>query len=446
MGRLDADDGELAARFRSMDEASRRRFACSMVRFALKECDPPVALPPTAEQLLGKGGIATRAAAGRARPPRRGSRGARERRGPDPPRAGGRRRPLRALAAAARARGGALRGHARQPLAPGRARGGAAAGMPLTGGGRGRHRVASRAMNELPVRRNTLLLSASLAANSAMLQLSAAVASLTLVLVHRRRPAARARPGDRARLGRAGRAAGGPRDGPLRPRAGARGRVRDRRRSAARSPAWAAELESAPVVLVGLLVRRRGERDGAARPHRGRRHVPARAAGARHRARALRRRVRRDPRPARVQPAARRPRARRRLAGAAVVVSVAFMAVAFVLVLFVRPDPKRIGEMLHTAGDEEAAADRTAAPLREIVAPARACSRRCVAGQASFAVMVGIMTLTGSVVVDHHHHARPQRVPDHRRARVRDVRARARDRHADRPHRPQAVARRRAAA
>jgi hypothetical protein len=60
MGRLDADDGELAARFRSMDEASRRRFACARVRFALKDCDPPVALPPTAEQLLGKGGIATR--------------------------------------------------------------------------------------------------------------------------------------------------------------------------------------------------------------------------------------------------------------------------------------------------------------------------------------------------------------------------------------------------
>ena len=60
MGRLDADDGELAARFRSMDEASRRRFACAMVRFALKDCDPPVALPPSAEQLLGKGGIATR--------------------------------------------------------------------------------------------------------------------------------------------------------------------------------------------------------------------------------------------------------------------------------------------------------------------------------------------------------------------------------------------------
>ena len=39
------------------------------------------------------------------------------------------------------------------------------------------------APTDLPIRRNTLLLSASLAANSGMLQLSAAVASLTLVLV-----------------------------------------------------------------------------------------------------------------------------------------------------------------------------------------------------------------------------------------------------------------------
>jgi hypothetical protein len=35
----------------------------------------------------------------------------------------------------------------------------------------------------LPIRRNTILLAASLAANSAMLQLSAAVATLTVVLV-----------------------------------------------------------------------------------------------------------------------------------------------------------------------------------------------------------------------------------------------------------------------
>ncbi|MGH3007665.1 MAG: MFS transporter, partial [Gaiellaceae bacterium] len=38
-------------------------------------------------------------------------------------------------------------------------------------------------MNELPIRRNTLLLSAALAMNSGMLQLSAAVATITFVLV-----------------------------------------------------------------------------------------------------------------------------------------------------------------------------------------------------------------------------------------------------------------------
>src|SRR5919108_2839785 len=37
--------------------------------------------------------------------------------------------------------------------------------------------------SRLPIRRNTLLLAASLAVNSAMLQLSAAVATLTVVLV-----------------------------------------------------------------------------------------------------------------------------------------------------------------------------------------------------------------------------------------------------------------------
>ena len=43
--------------------------------------------------------------------------------------------------------------------------------------------VAAVTPQELPIRRNTYLLSAALAANSGMLQLSAAVASLTLVLV-----------------------------------------------------------------------------------------------------------------------------------------------------------------------------------------------------------------------------------------------------------------------
>jgi MFS family permease len=82
--------------------------------------------------------------------------------------------------------------------------------------------------------------------------------------------------------------------------------------------------------------------------------------------------------------------------------SVAFMAVALVLVLFVRPDPKRIGELLHTHAEEPG--DRIAAPLREIVRRPGVLPS-LIAGQASFAVMVGIMTLTGSVVVDHHHHA-----------------------------------------
>lgn len=77
-----------------------------------------------------------------------------------------------------------------------------------------------------------------------------------------------------------------------------------------------------------------------------------------------------------------------------------FMAVALALVLAVRPDPRRIAEVLHTRDD---GADRSAVPLAELlrrpgVIPA------LLAAQASFGVMVGVMTLTGAVVVDHHHH------------------------------------------
>src|SRR5829696_8614231 len=78
-----------------------------------------------------------------------------------------------------------------------------------------------------------------------------------------------------------------------------------------------------------------------------------------------------------------------------------FMLVALVLVLCVRPDPKKIAELLHT-GDP--AAQAPAAPLREIVRRPGAIPA-LLAGQASFAVMVGVMTLTGSIVVDHQHHA-----------------------------------------
>ena len=78
-----------------------------------------------------------------------------------------------------------------------------------------------------------------------------------------------------------------------------------------------------------------------------------------------------------------------------------FMVVGLVLVLLVRPDPKRIAELIAARDDESAPAP--AAPLGEIlrrpgVPPA------LLAAFASFAVMVGVMNLTGYVVVDDHGH------------------------------------------
>jgi len=76
--------------------------------------------------------------------------------------------------------------------------------------------------------------------------------------------------------------------------------------------------------------------------------------------------------------------------------------VALVITLFVRPDPKRIGELLATHRNDPP--PEAAAPLREIlrrpgVVPA------LIAALASFSVMVSVMNLTGYVVVEHHHHA-----------------------------------------
>ena len=59
MSRLDTDDGELATQFRSLDEASRRRLACGMVRTALAEQRPPLTLPQQTIALLSTGGTAT---------------------------------------------------------------------------------------------------------------------------------------------------------------------------------------------------------------------------------------------------------------------------------------------------------------------------------------------------------------------------------------------------
>jgi len=73
--------------------------------------------------------------------------------------------------------------------------------------------------------------------------------------------------------------------------------------------------------------------------------------------------------------------------------------VALVLVMLVRPDPKRIAEILSPAGHDAP----PPAPLREIlvrpgVRPAM------LAALASFGVMVSVMNLSGYVVVEHHHH------------------------------------------
>ena len=257
-------------------------------------------------------------------------------------------------------------------------------------------------MSQLPVRRNTLLLSASLAANSAMLQLSAAVASLTLVLVIGvdqllglgpaivlASGALAALPAGRAmdRFGRVPVLAAGFATGGL---GGALAGL-------------GSKLESAPIVLAGLLCV--GAASGTAllaRTAAGDMYPPER------RARGIALVLFGAVFGAILGPLVFSPLlAGRALDGDSLALlwwsSVAFMAVALALVLFVRPDPKTIGEILHTAG-EAPAEDRAAAPLREIVRRPGVLPA-LVAGQASFAVMVGIMTLTGSVVVDHHHHA-----------------------------------------
>jgi MFS family permease len=257
--------------------------------------------------------------------------------------------------------------------------------------------------DELPIRRNTLLLSASLAANSGMLQLSAAVASLTLVLVVGvdgllglgpaivlASGALAALPAGRAmdRFGRVPVIATGFATGGL----------------GGTLAGLGSKLDSAPVVLVGLVCV--GAASGTAllaRTAAGDMYPPER------RARGIALVLFGAVFGAILGPLVFSPLlADRELDGDALALlwwsSVGFMAVALVLVLLVRPDPKRIGELLDAGEEDEALTARTAAPLREIVRRPGVIPA-LVAGQASFAVMVGIMTLTGSVVVDHHHHA-----------------------------------------
>jgi MFS family permease len=77
------------------------------------------------------------------------------------------------------------------------------------------------------------------------------------------------------------------------------------------------------------------------------------------------------------------------------------MVVGLALVLMVRPDPKTIAERLHfDAGGGE---HEPAAPTREILRRPGVLTA-LVAAIASFAGMVSVMNLTGYLVIDHGHH------------------------------------------
>jgi MFS family permease len=81
--------------------------------------------------------------------------------------------------------------------------------------------------------------------------------------------------------------------------------------------------------------------------------------------------------------------------------------VALALVQFVRPDPKKIAEIIG-ARDEGTAF--TAAPLRELVRRPGVIPAM-LAALASFGGMVSVMNLTGYVVVEHHHHSQESVFP-----------------------------------
>ena len=124
----------------------------------------------------------------------------------------------------------------------------------------------------------------------------------------RDRGTARPRPGDLPHRVGTGRGAGRAGDGSRRAAAG------DRRRLPAghgrmRADRAGHERRLDPCADPRLPAHRRGERDRAADPHRGRRHVPARASRARDLVRAVRLGVRRDPRPGGVRAAVLGPRA-----------------------------------------------------------------------------------------------------------------------------------------
>jgi MFS family permease len=82
----------------------------------------------------------------------------------------------------------------------------------------------------------------------------------------------------------------------------------------------------------------------------------------------------------------------------------AMLLLASLLVLLVRPDPKVIAQAIERSSGQASAVSGTAAPLGVILRRPGAVPA-IVASVVSFAVMASVMNLTGYVIVQHHHHA-----------------------------------------
>ena len=82
----------------------------------------------------------------------------------------------------------------------------------------------------------------------------------------------------------------------------------------------------------------------------------------------------------------------------------AMLLVASVIVLYVRPDPKLIAEEIERSLGITRGPASPAAPLSEILRRPGAMPA-ILASVVSFAVMASVMNLTGYVIVQHHHHS-----------------------------------------
>jgi MFS family permease len=254
---------------------------------------------------------------------------------------------------------------------------------------------------DLPIRRNTILLAATMAVYSAVLQLVAAVSSLTFVLVTGVEgllglgpaiflvaSALTAVPAGRAmdRIGRRPVIAGG----------------YGLAAAGCGITALATNLDSTPAVILGFALT--GAASGIAlliRTAAGDMYPPER------RARGISYVLFGSVFGAILGPAVFGPlfAGRELEAGALTVPWLAAGGISLValgLVLLIRPDPQRIAELI--AGHDDAAPAEPVAPLGEMlrrpgVRPAM------LAALASFGVMVSVMNLSGYVVVEHQHHA-----------------------------------------